>query len=715
MSQKYDVVCTNPPYMGRGMNSRLKYYISEHFKEVSTDLFSVFIERNFYYAKKNAHLGLMTPFVWMFISSYEKLRKKIILEKSITSLIQLEYSGFAEATVPVCTFTLRNTFIGATGQFINLTDFRGVDNQPIKTLEAITNPNVNYRYTTHVSNFLKIPGNPIAYWISDRIINIFRTCPRMGDVIETKQGCATANNDKYLRLWHEIEYFKIGFDVPSREIAERSKKIWFPYNKGGSFRKWYGNQEFLIYWKNGGIDLFNDPKAVVRNPSYYFRESVSWSDVTSSKNSFRYYKKGFIFDSTGHSAFPNSRISANKLLAVCNNKFFESIIKIINPTMHFHIGYFNNLPAAFIDDNKTERIVGENTSISKTDWDSFETSWDFEKHPLLTHKKDATTIKKAYKNWSAFTEQQFNQLKQNEEELNRIFIEIYGLQDELTPEVEDRDITISKADRERDIKSFISYAVGCMFGRYSLDEDGLIYAGGDFGDKFMLENGSWEINTKEGWKKSSIAIAKDNVIPIADGDYFEDDILERFVEFVRVSFGDKDLAENLEYIAETLGKKANETSKQAIRRYFLKDFYKDHAKTYKKRPIYWLFDSGKQNGFKALIYMHRYNPLTVARVRTDYFHKLQLKYEAEVRHLDILIGSNISDREKAQAKKRREEVLKKIQECRAYDQVIAHVADRRIDIDLDDGVKVNYAKFQEIEIPQGGGRKPLKADLLAKI
>ena len=276
-------------------------------------------------------------------------------------------------------------------------------------------------------------------------------------------------------------------------------------------------------------------------------------------------------------------------------------------------------------------------------------------------------------------------------------------------------VKLREPEAERDIKSFISYAVGCMFGRYSLDEEGLIYAGGDFGDKFRLENGSWEINTKEGWKKSSIAIAKDNVIPIADGDYFEDDILERFVEFVSVSFGDKNLAENLEYIAETLGKKANETSKQAIRRYFLKDFYKDHVKTYKKRPIYWLFDSGRQNGFKALIYMHRYNPLTVARMRTDYLHKLQLKYEAEVRHLDILIGSNISDREKAQAKKRREEVLKKIQECRAYDQVIAHVADRRIDIDLDDGVKVNYAKFQEIEIPQGGGRKPLKADLLAKI
>jgi hypothetical protein len=390
---------------------------------------------------------------------------------------------------------------------------------------------------------------------------------------------------------------------------------------------------------------------------------------------------------------------------------------LLNPTINIQIKDIKNIPILFDENNitKVEIIEKENVNISKTDWDSFETSWNFKKHPLLTHKGNATMIEETFNNWADFTEKQFNQLKANEEELNRIFIEIYGLQDELTPEVDDKDITIRKADRERDIKSFISYAVGCMFGRYSLDEEGLIYAGGNFKEYFRYENGGWQIKTKDGWKKSSIDIARDNVIPIADGDYFEDDIVNRFVEFVKVAFGEETLEENLDYIAETLGKKSNETSRQAIRRYFLKDFYKDHVKTYKKRPIYWLFDSGKENGFKALIYMHRYDPFTVARVRTDYLHKLQKKYEAEINHLDILIGSDISEREKAAARKRKEKIMKQIMECRVYDQVIAHVANQKIEIDLDDGVKVNYAKFQGIEITQGEGKKPLKADLMAKI
>ena len=281
--------------------------------------------------------------------------------------------------------------------------------------------------------------------------------------------------------------------------------------------------------------------------------------------------------------------------------------------------------------------------------------------------------------------------------------------------MEDEDVTISKADRERDIKSFISYAVGCMFGRYSMDREGLIYAGGEFGEKFRLNNGTWELNEDDRWIQSSIHIAADNIIPIADGDYFEDDILERFTEFVRVSFGKETLEENLNYIAETLGLRASETPRQAIRRYFLRDFYKDHVRTYKKRPIYWLFDSGRENGFKALIYMHRYDPYTVARVRTDYLHKLQKKYEAEMNHLDILIDSNVSSREKAAARKRKENIRKQLQECRAYDQAIAHVANQRVELDLDDGVKVNYAKFLGVEIPQGEGKKPLTADLLAKI
>lgn len=474
-------------------------------------------------------------------------------------------------------------------------------------------------------------------------------------------------------------------------------------------------------WENDGFEIrnFKDASGKVRsrpqNTNYYFREAITWSLITSGGFSIRYRKMGSIHDVAGMSAFSNNRNKLMYILGLMSTKIANYVFKILNPTINLQVGDFNNFPVLFIDSKPIIDIVKKSIDIAKQDWDSFEISWGFQKHPLLTHKKEADTIEEAFNNWSIFTENQFNQLKTYEEELNRIFIKIYGLQDELTPEVADEDITISKADRERDIKSFISYAVGCMFGRYSLDEEGLIFAGGDFDDKFRLRDGQWEIKTKEGWKKSRVNIVEHNVISIVDGDYFEDGILERFVDFVRVSFGEDTLEENLDYIAETLGRKANETSRQAIRRYFLKDFYKDHVKTYKKRPIYWLFDSGRQDGFKALIYMHRYDASTVARVRTDYLHSLQKKYEAEINHLDILIDSDISQREKAAARKKKETILKQIEECRLYDEAIAHMANQRIEIDLDDGVKVNYAKFQGVEIPQGKGRKPLKADLLAKI
>ncbi len=724
MSQKYNVVCTNPPYMGsKYINSKLKNYISEHFNDVKADLFSVFIKRNCHYAEKNAHLGFMTPFVWMFISSYEKLRKTIISGMSITSLIQLEYSGFAEATVPICTFTLRNTFTGETGEFISLSNFRGADNQPIKTLEAVANPNVDYRYTSHTSDFSKIPGSPIAYWASEAVFSIFKKGIMVGNIVDVKRGMTTSDNNRFLRFWVEVNNKKICFNAKNHQEAFISGAKWFPYSKGGGYRKWYGYNQFLIDWEDNGKRVIDFAKTInksytrtIVNIDYYFLPSVGFSYITSGPFSMRWISQGFLYDSGGPGMF-GSEEKRIKLIACMNSKPAQYILKLLSPTINLQIADIIRMPFLFDKQYgyRINKFVEENILISKTDWDSFETSWDFLKHTLLTHKNNASTIEEAFEQWSNFAEQQFNQLKANEEELNRIFIEIYGLQNELTPEVEDKDITISKADRERDIKSFISYAVGCIFGRYSLDKEGLIYAGGDFDDKFRVINNRWEIKTEEGWKQSAINIAKDNIIPIADGDYFEDDILERFVDFVKVSFGEEMLEENLRYIAETLGKKANETPRQAIRKYFLKDFYKDHIRTYKKRPIYWLFDSGRQNGFKALIYLHRYDPLTVARVRTDYLHRLQKKYEAEINHLDILMDSEIPKREKTAARKRKEVIIKQIEECRAYDEAIAHVANQKVEIDLDDGVKVNYAKFQGVEIPQGEGKRPLKADLLVKM
>ena len=734
MSQKYDVVVTNPPYIGnKGINDRLKNYISEKFEDVKSDLFSVFIVRNFDYAKPYGHLGYMTPFVWMFISSYEKLREIIIKNKSITSLVQLEYSGFEEATVPICTFTIRNTYLPAKGEYIRLSDFRGAEFQPIKTLEAVRNPNVNYRYSVGSSNFEKIPGMPIAYWISDRFINCFNRGTLLGKIAETRLGMATADNDRFTRYWYEVNINKCGFNYSSRIEAQNSGKKWFPYNKGGEFRKWYGNNYILVNWENDGFEIRNykdEKTGRIRshnyNLDYIFKEGLTWTFVSSSCFGIRYFPQGFLFDVGGSSMFMSNK-KIKYILGYLSTKITFETLKVFNPTLNFQPGNLCNLPIIFSDGKFAEitKKVDDSIGLSKADWDSFETSWDFEQHPLLTHKGNSNTIEQAFNNWAAFTDKQFNKLKANEEELNRIFIEIYGLQDELTPEVEDKDITIRKADRVRDIKSFISYAIGCMFGRYSIDAEGLIYAGGDFKAKWKCENGQWKVRkivkddegkvVEDTWVDATFVPDMDNILPITDDEYFEDDIVSRFIEFLKVTFGEETLEENLDYIADTLGRKPSETARQAIRRYFLKDFYKDHVQVYQKKPIYWLFDSGKQDGFKALIYMHRYDEFTVARVRTDYLHKLQKSYEAEIKRLDIIIDSNVSQREKTNARKKKEKILKQMEECLQYDQVIAHVANQRIKIDLDDGVSVNYSKFQGVEVPQGEGRKPLKADLLAKI
>jgi type II restriction/modification system DNA methylase subunit YeeA len=731
MSQKYDVVCTNPPYIGnKGINSKLKNYITEKFEDVKSDLFAVFIIRNFSYAKYYGHLGYMTPFVWMFISSYEKLREIIIKRKSITSLVQLEYSGFEEATVPICTFTVRNAYIPAKGEYIKLSEFRGAELQPIKTLEAVQNWNVPYRYSVSPHNFENIPGMPIAYWVSEKVFDCFKKGKPLGEIAEIRLGMATADNNRFTRYWHEVNIDKCGFNFASRIEAQNSGKKWFPYNKGGDFRKWYGNNDVLVNWENDGFEIrnFKDEKTErIRshnyNLDYIFKEGLTWTFVSSSCFGIRYFQKGFLFDVGGSSMFMN----ANKIkyiLGFLSTKLAFEMLKALNPTLNFQPGNLCDLPIIFSNEKYDEitNITNNNIDLSKTDWDSFETSWDFKKHPLLVHKGSSNTIEEAFSKWAAFAEKQFYKLKANEEELNRIFIEkIYGLQDELTPEVDEKDVTIRKADRERDIKSFISYAVGCMFGRYSIDAEGFIYAGGKWKDKWRdgkvrnIDKDEDGNVISDAWVDATYLPDDDNILPILDDEYFDDDIVSRFIDFLKATFGEEKLEENINYIAETLGRKPSETPRQAIRRYFLKDFYKDHVKVYKKRPIYWLFDSGKEDGFKVLIYMHRYDEYTVARVRTEYLHPLQRKYESEIKRLDVLIESEVSEREKAAARKKKEKILKQMRECLAYDQVIAHIANQRIKIDLDDGVAVNYAKFQDVEIPQGEGKKPLKADLLAKI
>ena len=730
MSQKYDVVCTNPPYMGnRGMSSRLSDYVKNNFPNTKSDMSTVFMDKTLELCKHMGNIAMINIPVWMFISSYRKLRENLVNSKTIINMLHLGRGVFG-SDFGTTAFVIKNGNIKHyNATYMKLYDRQGtVDSLDKKEKWFFQKHGISIKQK---EDFKAIEGMPIAYWAHKKVVDIFDKVKPLKSFCSITNGMFTCNNDHFLKLWFEVNVMDSKFHHKHDENMNDYK--WFPYNKGGDFRKWYGNHSFVVNFKNNGKEVREYRKKRGQSYSlpgekYYFNKSISWTFVSSSNFGVRFYPNGFIFDIAGSSIFPNNDDDIYYITAFLCTNIATLFMQIQNPTLNFQASDVANLPlkrGTILSESTVKLLCEENVNISKIDWDSFETSWNFTRHPLLVHKNNVMTIEQAFNNWSIFTENQFNQLKANEEELNRIFIEIYGLQDELTPEVEDKDVTIRKADRVRDIKSFISYAVGCMFGRYSIDAEGLIYAGGDFKDRWKYENGQWKVRrivkddegkiVEDTWVDATFVPDIDNVIPITDDEYFEDDIVSRFIEFLKVTFGEDTLEENLDYIADTLERKSSETARQAIRRYFLKDFYKDHVQVYQKRPIYWLFDSGKQDGFKALIYMHRYDEFTVARVRTDYLHKLQKSYEAEIKRLDIIIDSNVSQREKTNARKKKEQILKQMEECLQYDQVIAHVANQRIKIDLDDGVKVNYAKFQGIEIPQGEGKKPLKADLLAKI
>lgn len=743
LGQKYDAVVTNPPYMGASnMNADLSKFIKDNYADYKSDFFSAFIVKCTHMAKITGYLGFLTPYVWMFIQSYEKLRNYLFAKTTIEKLIQFEYSAFEEATVPICTFVLKNSYVDKKGCYLRLTDFRGgMEVQRQKTLEAISNLDCGYYYEQYAKQYEKIPGSPVAYWVSDNIMQLFGEEKLLGNIADSKQGLATADNNRFVRLWHEIAIEKAKFDCKTMEEANECLAKWFPYNKGVEFRKWYGNNEFLVNWENDGYEIkhFVDVNGKLRsrpqNLQYYFRPSGTWSDITSSTNAFRYKPSGHLFDITGMSFFSDEYLFY--LIALCNTKITTEILKIVAPTLHCQCGDVANIPVIIADDKRKliEEIVEECIDLSKCDWDAFENSWDFICHPLASKRLNDgrmnVNLTDCFNKWEKECNMRFYQVKGDEEKLNRIFFEIYNLTDEFTPEVEEKNITIRKADLGRDIRSFISYAVGCMFGRYSLDKDGLMVAGQPFESVYFeatapragtgvagapgdyVPTGEFYIKTEDGTKTCTYNPDRDNIIPITDEEYFSDDIVGRFVEFVETVYGKDTLEENLDFIAQALGNKGN-SSREVIRNYFIKDFYKDHLKVYQKRPIYWLFDSGKQNGFKALIYMHRYDADTVGRVRTDYLHRAQNYVETAMKSAEYTIENTSVASEKSKAMKAVSKYTKQLAEMQTYDQAIAHVANQRIEIDLDDGVKVNYAKFQGVEVAQEG-KKALKVDLLAKI
>lgn len=672
LSQKYDVVCTNPPYMGgSGMNNQLSDYVKGNYFEYKSDLFSVSIIKCMNLTKKNGFAGFLSPYVWMFIQSYEQLRKYMYSKCSIETLIQFEYSAFAEATVPICTFVLGNRQISKNGCYFRLTDFRGgMEVQREKTLEAIKNHNCGFYYESNPKNFSKIPGMPVAYWVSEKVYSDFQNT-LLGDIAPTKKGLDTGNNDRFLRYWFEINYNKLGIDFSSSIDFTNSTMKWAPHDKGGEYRRWYGNKEWVINWENDGCELRNS-KANLRSERFYFHNAITWCSLSSGKISFRYSDYGAISNTAGSSLYPNEKMT-NNLLGLLNTKVAQYLLDIVSPTLNYSAGQVSLIPIVLSRNSNENEYVKDNINLSKEDWDSFEPSWDFKTHPLL---KPVPLISEAFAQWSDECEKRFTRLKSNEEELNRIFIDIYGLQDELTPEVEEKDVTVRRADLTRDIKSLVSYAVGCMFGRYSLDSEGLAYAGGDW----------------DGSKYKTFIPDPDNCIPVTDEEYFRDDIVVRFVDFIRTVYGADTLEENLTFIADALGTRGN-TSRERIRNYFLNDFIKDHIKMYQKRPIYWMFDSGKQNGFRALVYMHRWNADTTGNVRVEYLHKLQRIYENEIRQSQDVAETG-SGREVSAAQKRIEKLTKQLKETHDFDEKIAHLALSRIDIDLDDGVKVNYEKVQ---------------------
>lgn len=681
MARKYWVTCTNPPYAGTSnLSANVNNFVKKNYPDSKADLFAVFIERCRQMTVNNGFQAMITQHAWMFLSSFEKLREKMMLTETV-NMAHLGARAFEEIGGEVVQTTAfvrcANHVEGYKGTYCRLIE---PTSQQGKADMFISGQN---QYHVGQISFSKIPGVPVAYWISPEVLKLFdeRT---VGSIADAKSGMTTTDNTRFLRLWEEVNCQKIGFGYSNIADTQDMKYKWFPFCKGGDFRRWAGNESFVVNWFNNGEEIRVAAEGATGgrlvNIDCALRECLVWTKISSANISLRLKKQGIFFSDAAPGVFTN-RETLYYLLALLNTKYANEIIKLINPTLNFVPGAVSSVPVKKDEKNKGKiiEIAEGNVQLSERDWDSFETSWNFKKHPLL---RNVSTLSEAFTQWQTECDDRFNRLKANEEELNRIFIDIYGLQDELTPEVEDKDVTVRKADLQRDIKSLLSYAVGCMFGRYSLDVEGLAYAGGE-----------WDSS-----KYQSYIPDADNVIPITDEEYLDDDIVSRLCAWLKAVYGADTLEANLDYIAKALGNKGS-TSREIIRNYFLNDFFKDHCQTYSvtgsgKRPIYWLFDSGKQNGFKALVYLHRYTPDTIGNLRIDYLHKMQRVYESEINRMQDMMDHSGNAREVAAASKRKDKLAKQLKECREYDEKISHLALSRIELDLDDGVKVNYRKLQ---------------------
>ena len=672
LAKQYDAVIANPPYMGgKGMNTALKDFAKKNFPDSKSDMFAMFIERCQGISKASGETAFVTPYVWMFISSYEHMRTKLVTDATIQSLIQLEYNAFEPACVPVCAFIVGKAHIpNFVGSYIKLSAFKGHENQAPKTVEAINNPDCGWFFNAKPDDFKKIPGSPIAYWVSNKIIKLFEK-KKINDISRVGVGLQTGNNEKFIRFWFEISKNLMGFGKQDFE------KKWFPCNKGGEYKKWFGNLLEVILWENNGKEIkANVPSAVIRNESAYFCPSITWSRITSGALSFRYTESNIVH-SDASCFITTDDLYLKKIIAYLNSPFSKILLQDLNPTLNLLPGQMSSLPFLDSDNENVEKCIQH----AKKDWNSYEISWEFAQNPII--RRGQLNLEQAFNTWQQQNADAVAEMKRLEEENNKLFIDAYGLQDELTPEVPDAQITLTRADREKDSQRLVSYALGCMMGRYSLDEPGLIYA----------HAGNQDFDASRYQKFPADA---DGIIPLTEMHWFEDDATHRIREFLTAVWGKDTLDTNMLWLAESLDKKASETAEDTIRRYLASKFYKDHMQTYKKRPIYWLFSSGKQGAFQALVYLHRYNESTLAHMRTEYVMPLISKMAAYANLLETAKENSDSAAEIKRKEKELQNLHKQQAELSSFEEKLRHYADQRISLDLDDGVKVNYGKFGDL-------------------
>ncbi|WP_085721968.1 BREX-1 system adenine-specific DNA-methyltransferase PglX [Limosilactobacillus reuteri] len=697
LSSEYDVGVTNPPYMGlRRMDDNLKKYIKKQYPSHNQDMFSVFMRvMSRLVTNGHGYIGMITQHSWMFIKTFEKTRKYLNLNQTIINMAHLGARAFGDISGEVVQTTafilLNKPAKNYVGSYERLVGGSSEEDKKRLYLECIKYPNSSSMYRISQHSFDKIPGSPIAYWAPQALINDFEKGKPLGQLVDAKVGLQTGNNKRFLRYWYEVDFNNIFFDAHNTAEAKQSGKKWFPYNKGGSYRKWYGNYDYVVNWQNDGYEIkhFTDSRGKVRsrpqNTDYYFKNAITWPLITSGNFSMRFRTFGSIHDVAGMSAFSDNPNTLKLILGLGNSSIMKQLVGLLNPTINYQIGDIERIPVLHMDKTTESAVIQQvdhAISLSKHDWDQQEESWDYGMPSVIQY--EGSNLEQSLNNWLSDLQSRYYSMKNTEQNINGIFNRLYGL-DQTEDSIESPISVRLPESRETTVfavNSLLSYFIGCVFGRYSLDKLGLAYAGGNWNESVY---GSFKPN-------------QDNLILLTDRDYFGDerDIINRLKEFLRITFAPSSLNDNLHFIAKTLDPKKSErgeSDEQIIRNYFLNDFYKDHDKTYHKRPIYWQFNSGRNDGFKALMYLHRYNKDELAMVR-NYLHDLQAAYSNTIKFNDEQETKSSTAREKNQYRKDTVKLNKKVTEVIKYDEALQHQALAQVSIDLDDGVVVNHAKVQ---------------------